>query len=292
MNRAVLYLLLAVGIFSIINVGVKFLSHLPATEIVLFRGVVSFILCAYFIWRKKKSFLGKNKKLLFARGFFGTIALLSLFLCLQKIPLAVAMTLIGLTPIMTVIIAHFYLKEKAEPRQWGFLLLSFLGVALVRGGVEPVSWLWMGVGLGAAFFAALAYTCVRELRTTEDPLVVILYFPLVTVPMVGPMVYFQWQTPQGLEWWILIGIGVLTQVAQYFMTLAYQMETAANVMIFNYTGLFWGIILGWVFFAETLTLTQVIGVLVVFTCLCGNYFVGLKKKGGQMTRVGPSTHVK
>lgn len=277
-NKAILYLIIATSLFSVINVGVKLLAHIPASEIVVFRGGISFLICFYFLKRKKVSLIGKNKKVLFLRGFFGTVALVSLFICLQKIPLAVSMTLINLSPILTVIIAHFYLKERARPSQWILLVVSFLGVYLVRGGVEPVPLHWMALGVLAALFAAMAYTCVRKLRLSEDPLVVIMYFPLVTVPLIGPVMIYEWETPQGWEWFILIGIGIVTQAAQYFMTLAYQMEKASKVMIFNYAGLFWGVLLGWVVFNESLNTQQMLGILVVFLCLCGNYFVSLKDK--------------
>ena len=89
--------------------------------------------------------------------------------------------------------------------------------------------------------------------------------------MISPVMIYQWVTPIGHEWLVLLTIGVLTQAAQYFMTLAYQMETAAKVMIFNYAGLFWGVLFGWTLFEEKLTATQLLGVLIVFLCLCGNF---------------------
>ncbi len=273
MQRAVWLLIAATSLYSVINVGVKWLEHLPASQIVVFRAGISAVICSFFIWKKGASFWGNNIKVLFLRGFLGTIALLSLFTCLQKVPLAVGMTLINLSPIFTVIIAHFYLKEKANLSQWVFLVFSFLGVVMVRGEVQPVPWIWMLLGIGAALFAAMAYTCVRHLRTTEDPLVVILYFPLITIPMVSPIMAYQWETPQGYDWLILLGIGSLTQVAQYCMTLAYQLEAAAKVMVFNYAGLFWGVLLGWLIFNEKLSYLQICGVLLVFFCLCGNYLV-------------------
>ena len=278
MSRAVIYLILATSLFSLINVGVKTLAHLPASEIVFFRGLLAFAICFVLLKRKKVPVLGNNKKVLLLRGFFGTVALFSLFICIQKVSLAVSMTLINLTPILTVVIAHIVLKEKAKKSQWLFLLVSFVGVYLIRGGVEPVPLVWILLGLFAALMASGAYTCVRHLRLTEDPLVVILYFPLVTVPLVGPFAAFEWVPPQGYHDWLwLAGIGILTQLAQYFMTLAYQMEKAAKIMIFNYTGLFWGVIFGYLIFDEVLTLQQCIGIAIVFFCLCGNYFVSLKK---------------
>ncbi len=279
MNRAVLYLILATFLYSVINLCVKYLGHLPATEIVVFRQFLTLFLAALFIWKSGHSFAGNNRRLLLARGFFGSIALVSLFVCLQKIPFAVATTLINLTPIITVLIAHFYVKEKASPIQWLFLLIAFAGVVLIRGGVQPVPWVWMGLGLVAAVFAAITYTIVRELRTTDDPMVVIFYFPLVTIPLVGPVAAYQWVTPQGWDWVVILAIGGLTLVAQYFMTVAYHLEQASKIMVFNYISLLWGVLFGWYFFQEKLTTQQTIGVLVVFVCLCGNFLVTSKKKG-------------
>jgi len=270
-----LYLLFATSLFSVINVGVKVLN-LPASEIVVFRGLVSLLICYGYIRRKGIPTFGSNRRVLFLRGLFGTMALFSLFFCLQKIPLAVAMTLINLTPILTVVIAHFVLKERATRFQWALLLVAFAAVLLIREGLEPVPLVWMGLGLFAAFSASLAYTCVRVLRLSEDPLVVILYFPLVTVPLIGPVAAWEWQTPVGFEWAILLGIGVLTQVAQYFMTLAYQLEKASKIMIFNYAGLFWGVLLGEWFFGEHLNGKQYLGIAIVFGCLCANYYVSLR----------------
>jgi drug/metabolite transporter (DMT)-like permease len=271
-NQAAFYLFLATLFYALINVGVKYLGHIPASEVVLFRAFVSMLICSFFIYKKKLSFWGKNKPVLLLRGFFGTLALFTLFLCLQKIPLAVAMTLLNLSPIFTVIIAHFVLKEKASPIQWLLLLVCFIGVYLVRGEIEPVPLLWIGVGLSSALFAAMAYTCVRVLRLSEDPLVVIFYFTIVTVPLIGPLASYQWRWPTPLEWALLVTIGALTQVAQYYMTVAYQLQTAARVMVFNYFGLFWGVILGWALFNESLTWKQLGGVTIVFLCLCTNYW--------------------
>ncbi len=273
MSRAVPFLIIATFLYASINIGVKFLSHLPATEIVTFRQLITLLVSGVILLQQGRGVRGNNTKLLFARGFFGSIALVCLFICVQNTPLAIATTLINLTPIFTVVIAHFYLKEKASPIQWGFLLLAFAGVVLIRGGVEPVPWIWIGVGLAAALFAAITYTVVRELRRSDEAMTVIFFFPLVTLPLVGPVALYQWVPPQSWDWLLLLAIGLLTVLAQYFMTVAYQLEKASNIMVFNYTGLLWGIVFGWVIFNEELSGIQFVGVFIIFLCLIGNFLV-------------------
>ena len=106
----------------------------------------------------------------------------------------------------------------------------------------------------------------------------IFYFPLVTLPLIGPIAAYEWVTPEGWQWWVLLSVGVTTQIAQYCMTVAYQMEKAANIMVYNYSGLFWGVIFGYVLFNEALTLTQMTGIVLVFICLCGSFFTTQKRK--------------
>jgi drug/metabolite transporter (DMT)-like permease len=68
-----------------------------------------------------------------------------------------------------------------------------------------------------------------------------------------------------MEWLLLILIGVMTQFAQYFMTMAYQNEELSKVAPLKYFGVLYAIILGYVFFGETfnwLTYTGMIMVIV------------------------------
>ena len=74
--------------------------------------------------------------------------------------------------------------------------------------------------------------------------------------------------PDGLQWLYLLLVGVLTQIAQYFMTRAYQTEEVNKVASVSYLGIFYALIFGWVFFSETFNLQTYLGMAVV---LAGGY---------------------
>lgn len=280
MSRAAIYLLIATVLFSGHNIGVKWLSHMPTVQIVFMRAIISLIICVGTLKYLGVPLVGNNKKFLWLRGVFGTMALFGFFYCLQRMPLGVATILINLSPIFTVLIAHFTLNEKAHPLQGLLFLGAFSGVVLIKGWSFDVSWTLTMLGVGVAFVAGCAYTCVRVLKDTDHPLVVILYFPLVTVPiMIVPTIKY-WQPPTPIEWGILIGIGLLTQFAQYFMTMAYQMERASSVMIFNYAGIIWAIIAGMFLFNEIPNLYQMLGMGMILLCLILSSVVkNLKERG-------------
>jgi drug/metabolite transporter (DMT)-like permease len=273
MSKAGFYLLLSTLLFTALNILVKYLPGVPTSELVLFRGLVSLSICYVFLKRMGISPWGKNKKLLILRGFFGTLSLFCMFYSLQHMPIAMAMTFSNMSPLFTVIIAHFFLKEKVHPLHVVFLLLAFGGVILVKGWDSSVPWSLALIGISTAAFAACAYTSVRALRGSDHAMVAVFYFPLISVPMMIIPVAVDW-VPLGIkEIALIVLIGVLTQFAQYFMTRAYQMEKASHVMIYNYAGIVWAVCTGWWLFDEKLKAQQFLGLLVIFLCLVGSSVV-------------------
>ncbi|MES2857113.1 MAG: EamA family transporter, partial [Bdellovibrionota bacterium] len=63
-------------------------------------------------------------------------------------------------------------------------------------------------------------------------------------------------------------IGVFTQIAQYFMTYAYQTDRAANISNLNYLGIAYAMFIGVLFFNETVEPLSVAGIgLIVFSAV-------------------------
>ncbi len=263
MSPGQIKMLLAVIFFAVTHASVKQLSHIPFLELVFFRALISLVLCLVSIKKNKIPPLGKNKKLLLARGFAGTLALCLYFYLLQVIPLATAVSLQYLSPIFTVAIASVLLKEHLKLSQWFYFLLAFVGVILIRGFDFNVTYTHLFIGMLSAIGSGFAYNFVRMLRTTEDPMVVVLYFPLVTVPLVSPFVYLQWVPPVSWDWAYVLAIGIFTQLAQVNMTIAYQTERADKVSIINYLGLILAILVGYILFDETVSLMSLSGMALI-----------------------------
>jgi len=263
LSKGVIYMLLATFIFAVMNVLVKYVDNIPAIEIILFRSIVSFVMSGFTLRLKKINPLGKNRKVLFLRGLAGAIALMMFFTTLQEMPLASAVTIMFLGPIFTAILGVWVVKEKVFPWQWVFFALSFIGIVMIKGFDPRVSPLMALLGVGAALFSGVAYNMIRKLKTSEHPLVIIFYFPLVTLPIVGVYSFFHWVQPVGAEWLILIAIGVLTQFAQYFMTKSYQIEALSKVANINFVGVLYALGFGYVLFDETFNFLTYLGMTLV-----------------------------
>lgn len=259
-SKGVFHMLLAVFFFSLMNVLVKLLPHIPAIEIVFFRALVSLIISVTILKIAKIKIWGNNKKILILRGATGMIALILYFELIQSIPLASAATILFLAPIFTTILGIFIVKEKVHPVQWLFFLISFAGILLVRGFDDRIQPIHLIIGIVASIFSGLAYNFIRKLKTSETPLVIIFYFPLVTMPVTGTLSYFNWVTPAGYDWIILIGVGILTQSAQYFMTKSYQSEELSKVASLRYLSIIFAWSYGFFIFNETYNLLAYLGI--------------------------------
>ena len=254
MTRGVWYMLIATLLFSMMNVGVKMLPRLPAVEIVFFRSLVSLVISYGTLKASKIHVWGKNHKLLILRGASGAMALVLYFRLIHDIPLASATTILFLSPVFATILSTFFLKEKVHPLQWVFFFISFLGILAVKGFDTRIAFIYLLIGFSSSFFSGIAFNCIRKLKNSEHPLVIILYFPLVTLPITGIWSIFIWVTPVGSEWLILLAVGLLTQAAQYFMTRAFQSEEISKIASLRYLGIVYALIFGYFIFDESFNL--------------------------------------
>ena len=271
-------MLISVVFFALMNLTVKFLHRLPATEIVMFRSGISLVLSLLFLKQQKINPFGKHRKLLFLRGLFGATALTLFFYTLQKLPMGTAITIQYLSPIFTVLFAAALLGERTSWKQYLFFGLSFSGILIIRGFDPHMNALLLGMGIVSSVFAGLAYVVIRRLSGKEHPMVVVFYFPLVALPVMAIFSIFYWETPLGVEWlWILL-MGVFTQIAQYYMTKAFQANEVRVVAGLKYLGIVFALSFDFFFFHYQHSWLALIGMGLVVSGVVLNIFLGRRQK--------------
>ena len=225
------------------NVSVKFLPHISFVELVWFRSLISMAITITYLRSIKVSVwgTGNNKQLLYLRGIFGVTALSLFFYTLQRLPLATAITLQYLSPIFTALFAVLFLGESVRRIQWLFFAVAFAGIWVLRGSAEGITWGIFFAGVGSAALAGAAYTVISKLKKREHPVVVVFYFPLIAIPVMSIFLPGVWVTPQGIDWFFILLMGVSTQFGQVYLTKAYQAEDASKIAIFKYLGVLFGL---------------------------------------------------
>lgn len=278
MKKAIGYMLISVLGFALMNLTVKFLDRLPATELVFFRSLVSLVLSVYFLKKRHIPLFGNQKKYLVLRGVFGVLGLTLFFYTLQKLPLGSAITIQYLSPIFTAFFAIFILGEKMYKLQWLFFGISFAGIAVIKGFDPNISLPLFFMGLGSAIFSGLAYNCVRKLKDTDHPLVVVFYFPLMAVPVMGIISIFNWIPPIGWEWGLLLLMGVLTQIAQVYMTKALPNAEANEITGLKYLGVIFALGFDFLIFDVTYRPMALVGIAMVLSGVVINIIYKSRKR--------------
>jgi drug/metabolite transporter (DMT)-like permease len=213
----------------------------PIGEVVLARVVISLAISYWMLRRANIPVWGNRRGQLVLRGSFGAAALACYFLALEHLPLADATTLHNTQPLLTALLAWWLLGERVGWAAAFAIACGLAGVTLVvhpgiplGAGADPFG---VAMAIASAVLSSFAYVTVRQLSTTEHPLVIVFYFPLIAAPLALPWALYDWVWPSALDWLLLIAMGVTTQVGQVFMTKALMIERAGRATAVGYTQL-------------------------------------------------------
>lgn len=248
-------LLSALG-FALMSAVVKLVSSygIPLFEIVAARALVSLFISYLDVRHKRISVWGNNKKLLFARGAIGTVALICVFYSFTTLPLAVATILIYAYPVFTSLLAVLFLRERIQVTTLICIAFSLLGLAVmvIPGLSEDTSFhlplFSVAIALLGALGSANAYVIVRKLSTTEDSSVIIFYFPLIALPISMVLTGNDFVMPNLYLTFLLILVGIFTQFGQYGLTKAMQTQTAGKASAYSYIQIIFSGVIGiWCF---------------------------------------------
>jgi drug/metabolite transporter (DMT)-like permease len=270
------YMAVSAFFFSLMGLLVKLLGQrLPSQEIVFARSLLVLIFAWMMLRRAGASPWGNDKKWLFMRGFLGFVALSCFYYGLTHLPLADATLIMYTNPVFTGIFAAIFLKESIARSDVAGVLLSLVGVALIArpsflfGGPERLDPLAVGVALAGSIVSATAYTIVRKLRRTEDPMTIVFYFPLISTPAAIPLALPDALVPQGWEWAMLLALGLITFIAQVTMTRGLSMEKAGRATSVSYLQVVFAFIWGMVFFREFPTPLSIVGAFLILLSTVG-----------------------
>ena len=297
LKKGIFYIILSGLSFLVVNFFVKLfgigpsnsvipgLQKIPAHELVLARSIISFSISSSIIVYRGLPFFGNNKKWLTIRGISGMLALTIFFQSIQHMPIAVASTVQYLAPIFTMIFALFILKERILKIQWLFVLLAFSGVFLIGFNnlfqtessvfLDPF---WLGFGVLSAAFSGVAYVAIVKLKETDKPINIVSYFPMLAIPVMSFWCLFDFVMPNGIEWLILLVIGICTQIAQISLTRALHYESSSLIMPFQYLGSVYALLVGYLILDERLNTIVISGVFVILLGVVLNTIVKSRKK--------------
>lgn len=263
--RGILYAIISCFIFSIMNAFVKAAAaSIPSNEIVFFRSIIGTVMILFFMKKDKVPFSKAGIPMLSLRGCCGALYMIFYFYTIANIPLLDAIVLINTSPIFSILLSRLFLKEKNPPSVYIIMPVVLIGAMFI---IKPVGYSTFSavalLGLLAAFFSSAAGICIRYLGQRYHAYEIIFYFmvtaTLVSIPLMGN----EFVVPNPKEWFYLICIGVVSLLAQVFLTKAFTHENAVVVEIVRYIGIAFNAFWGFVFWMEIPDVFSVLGTVVI-----------------------------
>ena len=263
-RTAVLWMLFGSFCFGSMNAIVKWTSeHADVWMIIMVRSAVIAFAVAAFAASRGISLKVNNRRIMFLRCAVGLTAMVLYFTALARISIGQAVTLQYTAPLFVALLSGKVLAEKVSAGVSLLVITAFTGIILIvspdLGSVEPDAL----IALGSGFFAALAYMYVRELRTTDSPIlggVLVCYRECCWKYCSGGPRFTLLDTKTLAA---LVGIGIGAGGGQVGITMAYQSANAAWVSVFSYFTVIVAVFYGFIIFGETLSIADWVGGLLI-----------------------------
>ncbi|WP_419822015.1 DMT family transporter [Anoxybacterium hadale] len=255
-------MLLSALLFSAMQVVINITGNrVPLMEQVFFRNIVSLILCFVIIRRHGLSLFGERKyqPLLFMRSSFGLLGLVSLFYAASNATQADVTILSKLSPFLITLFAFFFLKEQINKIQVPALLIAFGGAYLVANPAFHSDLFPLFMAILCAVFASVSYTLLAYFKDKVDALTVIMHFSTFCALVSLPFFIINYKPPSLTDFLLLVLMGIFGGFGQIALTYAYRLAPAAEVSIYNYSGILFSMLLGYLVLGETVSTNSLAG---------------------------------
>ncbi|MPT48471.1 MAG: DMT family transporter [Sphingobium sp.] len=268
--------LMGVASFSIMDATMKMLSlGIGVYSALLLRGLTGTLITGTALVARSGLRLPPPKvlRLHILRGLVMTVMGWLFFLSLTLLPLAEAISLSFIAPLVALFLAAWLLKETIPPTAILSAILGLVGVGIVLSGRLSSTYGQEAI-IGAAAILSSAvlfgYSLVlqRQVAQQAPPVEMSFWQNFVTFVALAPLAFFFLHLPEGTEWgWVVIST-LLVVNSQICLGWAYARAPASRLVPLEYSAFLWASLFGWLFFQEKLTMTVVLGAaVIVAACL-------------------------
>lgn len=233
-------------------------------QLLLVRSAGGLVLLAPFLWREGRGVFKNVPRpgIQLLRPVCATFEVACFYWALAYMPLADVMTFYLAGPIYVTAISPWLLKEHVGWRQWLAVIAGFVGVMIAldpsAGSFTPAAM----VAIAGSFSFSLLMICTRLVRGTSD-------LVLVTTQTVGALLFgaiaapFTWVALNVRDTLLLVLLGVTAMVAHVCVNRALKLAPASVVVPYQYSTIFWAIILGFIFFSDIPRPAMLIGAAII-----------------------------
>ena len=260
----------AMMLLPFLDVVAKFLGQqgMPVMQIVWARMAFGALLTLPFVLRH-----GGPRAIRPDRPLYHTVraalliaATFLFFSALKHLPIADALAIFFVQPLILTAISPFVLGERVGPRRWAAVGVGFIGtLIIIRPGfaeVNPGTWLALGAGAALACYFAMT----RRIAGRAPAMVTTFHTSLIGTAITGALILGTWQSPSPAQWGLLFLIGLIATVGHYCIVRAYDHAEASLLAPLAYTEMVMATFVGWWFFGDFPDGFTFVGVAILIAC--------------------------
>ncbi len=225
------------------------------------------------------------------RGFFLALMNVSFFFAISVMPIADALAVAFVAPLIVTALSGILLGEHVGPRRWVAVAIGLIGaLIIIRPGSGAFGWIGF-LPLCTAFSFAGYLIVTRRLTTSARPMethfftglscTLILTVPLLVgagfdMPVIAPVM------PTATQWGLLVVVGALSMASHLCIVLAYSRAPASVLAPMTYLEIVGATTLGLLVFGDFPDGWTWVGVAVIISS--GLYILLSERRGGVSPR--------
>ena len=260
--RGAAMMLIGCGALTVNDALMKSLvAELPLGQVVTLRGAIGvlFLLAAAPAMGGMRALAPRN---LGGAAALTSLLIIGLFLfpySLKFLPLADAIMLAYLSPIIVAALSPWALRERVGWRRWSAVVVGFIGAAMVirpaGGALHPA----VAAPLIVAFTIALRDLMTRRFIQGESALALVAAANLGSAVIGLSSLSVGWAPIEVDHWLRLAAAAAMLTLAQFLMVASFRYAEATVLSCLKFSSIVWAAALGWIFFAEALGTLDWIG---------------------------------
>jgi S-adenosylmethionine uptake transporter len=266
----------AVALLSIMDAIMKHLViAIGIVAVSVWRALANLVLSAVLYLSRRKRWPDRGTlRIHIWRGVLVTLMAFLFFWGIGRVPLAQAIALTFIAPLISLVLAAFFLGEQIGSRSIAGSAAAFAGVVVIVFGQARAE-LGLEVLLGSAAIvgSALCYAgnivMMRRQALAAKPLE-INFFQSTTVIVVWivAILFVGFPPSPGWQWpWVIVA-ALLSTSGTLLYGWAYARGEASYLAVTEYSAFLWASVLGWLVFRERVSVFTLAGaVLIVGGCL-------------------------
>jgi drug/metabolite transporter (DMT)-like permease len=212
------------------------------------------------------------------RTLFLVMAMTFYFLSIARIPLATAVSAFFVGPIIAVVLALIFLKERMTIWKAASLVLGVAGSMIILkpgGSTDPGILLALGAGICFAFYLIIT----RQAALESDPIKTLAFQCVIGMTLLTPQAIFSWSTPPWNDLIFFAGMGLFSAISHILSIIAFRFADASTLAPLVYVELIGAALIGYFAFKEVPSVSTLIGAGLI---VAGGFILfrdqGLKKK--------------